>query len=56
MSAKKTDKKFLKEQIVNSERFGKYKDLLSAVLDDKTAYTESDINSKIANYMERRVD
>ena len=41
MSAKKTEeKKFFKEQIINSEKFGKYKDLLSAVLDDKTAYTE----------------
>lgn len=57
MSAKKTEeKKFFKEQIINSEKFGKYKDLLSAVLDDKTAYTEKDINSKIAEYMKRRVD
>ena len=56
MSAKKTEeKKFFKEQIINSEKFGKYKDLLSAVL-DKTAYTEKDINSKIAEYMKRRVE
>ena len=56
MSAKKTDKKFFKEQIINSKKFGKYKDLLSAVLDEKTEYTESDIKNKIAEYMERRVD
>ena len=57
MSAKKTEeKKFFKEQIINSEKFGKSKDLLSAVLDDKTAYTEKDINSKIAEYMKRRVE
>ena len=57
MSAKKTEEqKFFKEQIINSETLGKYKDLLSAVLDDKTAYTEKDINSKIAEYMKRRVE
>ena len=56
MSTKKNEKRFYKEQIINSAKFGKYRDLLSAVLEEEKAYTESEINKAINNYMERRVD
>lgn len=57
MSVKKNnEKKFGKEQIINSGKFGKYKDLLSAVLDEKTMYTEGEVNKLVNDYMKRRVD
>ena len=57
MSVKKNnEKKFGKEQIINSGKFGKYKDLLSAVLDEKTMQTEGEVNKLVNDYMKRRVD
>lgn len=56
MSTKKNEKRFYKEQIINSAKFGKYRDFLSAVLDEEKAYTESEINKAINDYMERSVE
>ena len=56
MSTKRNEKRVYKEQIINSAKLGKYRDLLSAVLDEEKAYTESEINKAINDYIERRVD
>lgn len=56
MSTKKNEKRFYKEQIINSAKFGKYRDLLSAVLEEERAYAESEINKAINDYMERSVE
>lgn len=48
--------KHTKEQYIRSEKYGKYRDLLSAVLIDNKEYTENEVNKIIADYMERRVE
>ena len=48
--------KYIKEQLICSEKYGRYRDLLSAVLTDEKEYTEKEVNKIIADYMERRVE
>lgn len=48
--------KYIKEQLISSEKYGRYRDLLSAVLTDEKEYTEKEVNKIIADYMERRVE
>lgn len=48
--------KHTKEQLISSEKYGKYRDLLSAVLIDGKEYTEKEVNKIISDYMEKRVE
>lgn len=42
--------KFSKEQLVNSKRYSKYKDLLNTLLKDDEMYTIAEVDAIIENY------
>ncbi len=44
-----------KEQIINSKRYSKYKDLLQAILKKDENYTTEEVDKKIENFMKRKV-
>lgn len=50
-----TEKKFTKEQIVNSKTFIENRDLLKAILEDKS-YSKKEINEIIKNYKKGKVN
>ena len=52
---KVTEDKFSKEQIVNSKTFINNRDLLNAVLEDKS-YSKKEINEIIKNYKKGKVN
>lgn len=52
---KVTEDKFSKEQIVNSKTFINNRDLLNAVLEDKS-YSKNEINKIIENYKKGKVN
>lgn len=52
---KVTEDKFTKEQIVNSKTFINNRDLLNAVLEDKS-YSKKEINKIIENYKKGKVN
>ncbi len=57
MNKKKEDSilvKFTKEQIINSKKYNKYKDLLNAVLKE-TSYSTDEVEQKIKEFMKRKV-
>ncbi len=39
-----------KKAIIESEKYGKYTDLLNTLLEDKKEYTDSEVNKLIENY------
>lgn len=45
-----------KEQILNSKKYAKYKDLLNGVLENNRPYTADETDKIITDYMKRRVD
>ena len=58
MNKKKKEKvieKFEKQQIVNSKKYNKHKDLLQAVLNNDERYTTEEVDKKIENFMKRKV-
>ena len=52
---KSTELKFIKEVLVNSNRFRHERDLVSAVLEDDVEYTISEVEDKIAKYLKGEV-
>lgn len=50
-----TEEKFTKEQIVNSKTFIDNRDLLKAILEDKS-YSKKEINEIIKNYKKGKVN
>ena len=50
-----TEEKFTKEQIVNSKTFIENRDLLKAILEDKS-YSKKEINEIIKNYKKVKVN
>ena len=50
-----TEEKFTKEQIVNSKTFIENRDLLKAILEDKS-YSKKEINEIIKNYKKGKVN
>lgn len=50
-----TEDKFTKEQIVNSKTFIENRDLLRAVLEDKS-YSKKEVNEIIKNYKKGKVN
>ena len=52
---KVTEDKFSKEQIVNSKTFINNRDLLNAVVEDKS-YSKKEINKIIENYKKGKVN
>ena len=47
---------FTKEQLINSDSFLKYKDLLGALLSDGESYTAKAASEMIENYMKGKVN
>ena len=52
---KVTEEKYTKEQIVNSKTFINNRDLLNAILEDKS-YSKKEINEIIENYKKGKVN
>ena len=52
---KVTEEKYTKEQIVNSKTFINNRDLLNAILEDKS-YSKKEINEIIKNYKKGKVN
>ena len=50
-----TEEKYTKEQIVNSKTFINNRDLLDAILEDKS-YSKKEINEIIENYKKGKVN
>nr|DAW44102.1 MAG TPA: hypothetical protein [Caudoviricetes sp.] len=50
-----TEEKYTKEQIVNSKTFINNRDLLNAILEDKS-YSKKEINEIIENYKKGKVN
>ena len=46
---------YTKQQITESKKYRKYKDLLMSILQDNKSYTSKDIDIKIKDFLERKV-
>lgn len=51
----KKEEIYTKEQIANSKRYSKYKDLLMSILQDSKGYSNKEIDIKIKQFLERKV-
>lgn len=51
----KMEPKFSKEKLLKSKKFEKRRDILSALLSAETEYTIAEVETLIAEYMEREV-
>ena len=47
--------KFRKQQIINSQKYLKYKDLLEALLLENRTYSTEEVNLTIENFFKRKV-
>jgi len=47
--------KFTKEQILNSDKYVKHKDILTAILKENKTYTKEEVENKINEFLKRRV-
>lgn len=47
---------FTKVSIISSLRFADYKDILTAILDDKKKYSISEVNDLLDKFMKGKVD
>ena len=52
---KTMENKFTKEQLVNSEKYRQYKDLLQAILKENKQYTLKQIDEEIKKFMKGKV-
>ena len=52
---KTMENKFTKEQLVNSQKFRQYKDLLQAILKENKLYTLKQIDDEIKKFMKGKV-
>ena len=50
-----TAEKFTKQQILNSEKYIKHKDILTAILKEDKTYTKDEVELKIKEFLKRRV-
>lgn len=55
VQAMEVEKKFSKEQIVSSDKYCKYRDLVNALLDDEKKYTFETVDNLIEKYMKGQV-
>ncbi len=53
--AEKAAKKYSKEQLMQSERYGKQRDLLNALLEDNKQYTFDEVEEKIKTFNTKEV-
>lgn len=55
-SEKKTESKFSKEELLSAVRFANRRDLLQAVLEEDKKYSISEVDKKIKDFYERKVE
>lgn len=55
IQAEEVEKKFNKEQIVSSDKYCKYRDLVNALLDDEKKYTIATVDNLIEKYRKGQV-
>lgn len=46
---------YTKQQIINSKKYSKYKDLLMSILEGTKKYYNKEIETKIREFLERKV-
>ncbi len=46
---------YTKQQIINSKKYSKYKDLLMSILEERKKYYNKEIETKIKEFLERKV-
>ena len=46
---------YTKQQIVNSKKYKRYKDMLVSILQDNKSYSSKEIEMKIKEFLERKV-
>lgn len=46
---------YTKQQITDSKKYRKYKDLLMSILQDNKSYSSKEIDMKIKDFLERKV-
>lgn len=51
----KKEPRFPKSQILNSDEFGRYRDLLQAALDEDKTYTKTEIRNLLTNLLNTEV-
>lgn len=44
-----------KQQIINSKKYSRYKDLLTSILEENKNYSNKEIDIKIKEFLERKV-
>jgi|GEM_PF-6362955 len=49
-------KQYIKDSIVKSEKYGRYKDLLEAILADDELYSFCEVEKKIEKFMKGKVN
>lgn len=54
-SQKKKETLYTKNQIINSQKYKQYKDLLTAILEDNNSYSSKQVDVKIKEFFERKV-
>ena len=52
---KSDETKFIKSQIIGSDKYKNRADLLNVLLEDDEEYTLSDINKKLENFLDKEV-
>lgn len=63
MNKKKEDRviekeieRFTKEQIINSKKYNKYRDVLKSILEENKSYSIEDIEQIIKEFLKRKVN
>lgn len=52
---KKTENKFTKQQVLASKKLSYSKDLINAILEDGKTYTLEEVETKVNEYLKRKV-
>lgn len=47
---------FTKEQLLNSKKFQSQRDLINALIEDGKSYTMAEVDKKIKNYLDGKVE
>jgi len=52
---KKSETLYTKQQIIKSQKYKKYKDILTTILEENKNYSSKEIDTKIKEFLERKV-
>ena len=55
MAKKKTENRFTKQQVLASKKLDYSKDLINAILEDGKTYTLKEVETKVNEYLKRKV-